>query len=278
MENLVEHKVLTGIVVVRNVRWVLLQGMHAQNRLPNGVVDQIGHLILNGIRSNQRRCTSRRRPSIDRETGVARYHIGFQAANCSNVLIHVEDAENFSGRVLMFKRALQTNHWMAIGLEKWNKIESAEVPFTTVKKLREMEKLGFNSDDEEEVEDDLSNDESFSGSEDEIDSELSDEMESVDLEEDQEEETAEPESEAESVKESTSFEFCSVCPGKKFLTEADKEAHMKSAKHLKREKQETATSVTTPSAKHAKPEPRARQAPSENNRKARRAHLARDKQ
>lgn len=176
----------------------------------------------------------------------------------------------------MFKRALRSHHWMAIGLDKWNDIESAEVPFKVVKKLRELEKLekqGVDSDDEDDELDEMISEDSSSGNEGETDSLVSDgdsiEKDAVDAD------IVQPESEDESVK-ATTFEYCTVCPGKKFLTLADKEAHMKSSKHLKREKQqEQGPEVVTATPSEPKPS-RSKQAPSENNRKARRAHLARE--
>jgi hypothetical protein len=181
----------------------------------------------------------------------------------------------------MFKRAIQTNHWMAIGLEKWNELENLEITPELVRKMRKIKY--HNSDSEEdEVEPDLDSDaenddiQSNDESEDEVVDSDGDSAENADSVESKEGDSAESEEEAPP---KSSFSFCPICPGKKFLTDADQESHMKSAKHMKREAQSVATpEAVLPSVKAKKPKEktkteRAEPAP-KNNRKARRAHLA----
>lgn len=177
----------------------------------------------------------------------------------------------FSGLVQMFKRALQTNHWMAIGLDKWNEIENMEITPELIRKMRKLKHRGSDSEgSDEEIEteseaceiEQLAEQESDGASEQsEVESEASAESE---------------ESDEEPAK--SAFSFCPICPDKKFLTEADQEDHMKSAKHLKRESQLNHTpEVVTPAAKAKKEKKPVNKDVTTNNRKARRAHLATQK-
>jgi len=173
----------------------------------------------------------------------------------------------------MFKRAVQANHWMAIGLEKWNELENTEIPLEQIRKWRKLEKgKDIESNDEEE--------EILEGSD-------NDEVETEELEALSEtsdiSETVEPESESEEGEPNSKImiQHCDICPGRMFLTEKDMEAHMQSIKHLKRV-QAAKGSPETDSPAESKPkekkskttDTKQKQAPSATNRKARRAHLA----
>jgi hypothetical protein len=174
----------------------------------------------------------------------------------------------------MFKRAMKSHHWMAIGLDEWNKFEESQITASHVANLRTVERAGLGSDDED-------------------DDELELESYASELEGDELDQTADADSGAESAPsvsgesdeepDNGTFEFCPVCPGKKFLTDQDRSSHMLSAKHLKQVaklERPTVAEVTTPSAKKLKvsvePKPRKQEA-SANNRKARRASLASQK-
>lgn len=158
----------------------------------------------------------------------------------------------------MFKRALQTNHWMAIGLDEWNKLENMELTPALIKKLRRVEK-GEDVQDDEELEN-----QSVSGESCQEES-LGDEEESID------EESSDDEGRV-------YLRYCESCPGLKFLTEKDFQEHIKSKRHMKRIAKESSTLDEKPKVDNATPE-KQQQTPSTptanpNNRKARRAHLA----
>jgi hypothetical protein len=179
----------------------------------------------------------------------------------------------------MFKRAITSNHWMAIGLDKWNELENMEITPALIKKMRKIR--GYETDSDDENEDNSSS------------SESENEADATQPESESEREEISGDERAPSEHSSDeaglgSFEMCPICPNKKFLTAKDAEAHMKSEKHLKREKLlETAASpdVRPPSPKSgskrllkptkAKTEEASPVAtPQKLNRKARRAQLA----
>ena len=176
----------------------------------------------------------------------------------------------------MFKRAMKSNHWMAIGLEKWNDIENMEITPAMIKKMRKYQHAGSDSEDDEQSQ--SSDQESVGTPEADHDDESAERDAQSGSEEDASEEDLE--SDGSEGEDHGGFRFCPICPGRKFLTDRDEEAHKKSARHLKREK---ALANPEPAAKPAsaketvkkemvKPEPK--QAPAANNRKARRAQLA----
>lgn len=129
----------------------------------------------------------------------------------------------------MFKRALSSHHWMAIGLEKWNELENMEITPELIKKMRKLKNNTGDSDEDDEdneadevqsreqVCDDVPPNDSSSNS---IGADSVASGSDVD---------AEIEDDA-----LDSFEYCPICPGKKFLTEKDAEEHRNSAKHLQR--------------------------------------------
>jgi hypothetical protein len=163
----------------------------------------------------------------------------------------------------MFKRALQTNHWMAIGLDEWNKLENMDISVSKIQKLRKVERG-------EEVEDDEESEHSIT------DIESGEESENVSVDEE-----CESESELSSVDGDRVFlRYCETCPGRKFLTERDFQEHINSKKHQKRlakgcepTESEPKPSITiqTPTKKKETP---VQKPVTRNNRKARRAHLA----
>ena len=173
----------------------------------------------------------------------------------------------------MFKRAMRSNHWMAIGLEKWNELEELEITPEIIKKMRKLKNDMGNSDDsdmdDEDISvssvsvdgDDCSEQSAQSGSGDEV-------GEAEDVSEGEEESEG---SEAEH----HAFEFCPICPGVKFLTEKDAEAHRNGAKHKKREARQSAAPVETPTLKEKKPLAKQEKSlpQAKSNRKARRANL-----
>lgn len=130
----------------------------------------------------------------------------------------------------MFKRAISSHHWMAIGLEKWNELENMEITPELIKKMRKLKNNTGDSDEDdddneadedqtrEQVCDDVPLDDSP------LNSIVADSLPSVS--------DVDAESEHDAL---DTFEYCPICPGKKFLTEKDAEEHLKSAKHLKKE-------------------------------------------
>jgi hypothetical protein len=119
---------------------------------------------------------------------------------------------------------------MAIGLEKWNELENMEITPELIKKMRKLKNnTGDSDDDDEDNEaDEVQSREQESGDVPPKDSPANSiEADSVASESD-----VDAESEDDAL---DSFEYCPICPGKKFLTERDAEEHRKSAKHMKRE-------------------------------------------
>jgi hypothetical protein len=163
----------------------------------------------------------------------------------------------------MFKRALQTNHWMTIGLDEWNKLENMDISVTKLQKLRKVER-GEEVDDDEESEHTISDEESDDCSEDvpvEEDCESEDEVSSIDGDR-------------------VFLRYCEACPGRKFLTEKDFQEHINSKKHQKRlaKENEPTQSDSKPAITIPTPTKQTESTVSKptnpNNRKARRAHLA----
>jgi hypothetical protein len=178
----------------------------------------------------------------------------------------------------MFKRAMKSNHWMAIGLEKWNELESMEISPAILKKMRKL-RDSTGSDSEDEHSESESSLESVSDSE-EAPGDLGSSSYAPSANHTQEEESVdESEDEEEEEKTSGGFEFCPICPGRKFLTEKDMECHMQSAKHLKRER--ALSLIETPATAVSKaadskldiPTKVESNTPVKLNRRARRAHL-----
>jgi hypothetical protein len=168
----------------------------------------------------------------------------------------------------MFKRAIKANHWMAIGLDKWNELENMEIPIGLVRKMRKLRDLASDSEDEGDSNSDVT--ESLSqGDVEDLEHADEDSLADSIIEEAE----APEDSEDEERKESDSFTLCPICPGRKFLTKKDEEQHMNSAKHLKRLR-----SKDNGRAEVA-PEPRVKKAKvvkiakTVSNRKSRRAHL-----
>ena len=180
-----------------------------------------------------------------------------------NFVSFIEDDEKNSA-ARMFKRALQTNHWMAIGLDEWNKLENMEIPQSLIKKYRKVEKgEDVNDDDEEYVE--LENE-----------SVVDSDNESGEEEDEEQGELTSSEEE-----QHVFLRYCDTCPGRKFLTEKDFQEHINSKRHQKRTAKEVNTSEDKPAVEIKTPSKQSKDAkkvsqPTEvkNNRKARRAHLA----
>ena len=179
----------------------------------------------------------------------------------------------------MFKRAIKSNHWMAIGLEKWNDIENMEITPEMIKKMRKYQRASSDSEDEDE--NPSSDQESVGTPEAAIHSDSNEPEDSASERSPEAEEEASASSESE--EDHGNFEFCPICPGRKFLTEKDAEAHRNSAKHQKRERalenankpqEEVAVKESTKKEKKPKSEPKPAVLPAPNNRKARRAQLA----
>ena len=55
----------------------------------------------------------------------------------------------------MFKRALKTNHWMVLGLDRWNELENMEISLETIRKMRREARLAKESGSDEDSSDDL---------------------------------------------------------------------------------------------------------------------------
>ena len=161
-------------------------------------------------------------------------------------------------QLVMFKRALEAKHWMAIGLDSWNEMENQDIPATRVRKMRLVEKKSRANPDEES---DASDSASIMSEE-----EIAPVVPDVSV--------SSSESEADGA---GNFVFCEVCPGRKFLTGKDIESHMKSKHHLKKMAALEKCPVVTPIReeksikKSRKEEPKDKIAPSVSNRKARRA-------
>jgi hypothetical protein len=172
---------------------------------------------------------------------------------------------------------------MAIGLEKWNELEELDITPDIIKKMRKLKNDTGNSDDSDAEDEDISVS-SVSVDDDDCASSASDASECSDRSAesgagvgvDEEENVSEGEEESgDSEVEHSAFEFCPICPGVKFLTEKDADAHRNGAKHKKREALQSAAPVATPTVKEKmalpkqeKPLPQAKL-----NRKARRANL-----
>lgn len=162
----------------------------------------------------------------------------------------------------MFKRALEANHWMAIGLDNWNELETRDIPSTRVRKMRLVDKKVKSSRNED-------SDESDSAS---IISEIDESL----LEPVVDSASAPSDSDTEDF---GSFVFCELCPGRKFLTGKDIESHQKSKMHLKREAEAALLAAQNKSEKKVTVEKRKKEKPlpvvtkSVSNRKARRAGL-----
>jgi len=180
-----------------------------------------------------------------------------------NFVSFIDDDEKNSG-ARMFKRALQTNHWMAIGLDEWNKLENMEIPQSLIKKYRKVERgEDVNDDDEDSVE--LENE-----------SVVDSDNESGEEEEEEQEEAISSEEE-----QHVFLRYCDTCPGRKFLTEKDFQEHINSKRHQKKIAKEVNTSedkpvveVKTPSKQSKDTKKVAQPTEVKNNRKTRRAHLA----
>ena len=171
----------------------------------------------------------------------------------------------------MFKRALQTNHWMTMGLDEWNKLENMEISQSLIKKYRKVEK-GESVDDNEDESDNLSN---------ESQSDIVSDNESIEGDESDQEEV-EYDDESSEEEQRVYLRYCESCPGLKFLTEIDFQKHINSKRHQKMlaktsepSKIEPVVEVKTPSKPKTNTK-KVSETPSTNpnNRKARRAHLA----
>lgn len=169
----------------------------------------------------------------------------------------------------MFKRALEANHWMAIGLNSWNELENRDIPLSRVRKMRLLGKKSNNASDDESDESEVSSqvsvvEEQFSEADDN--------------------KSSASEAASDSGDEGT-FVYCDVCPDRKFLTGKDIEDHLKSKMHMKRLASQSKEGFVAPMACQT-PIPKPRKAakkevgrnelqPSEkSNRKARRAGIA----
>ena len=161
-----------------------------------------------------------------------------------------------------------------MGLDEWNKLENMEIPQSLIKKYRKVER-GEAVDDNDEESDPSSNE---SGSEQVSENESYEEEESADEEEPEEAESSEEE-------QRVFLRYCETCPGRKFLTEKDFQEHLNSKRHQKKLAKTTAPSNTEPEVAVATPskpkevpkKPRETSAAKPNNRKARRAHLEKNR-
>jgi hypothetical protein len=133
----------------------------------------------------------------------------------------------------MFKRAMKSNHWMAIGLEKWNELENMEITPQILKKMRKLKDQMASDSEDDDASDNFSDGDLDAA---DVDSEASS---SNSIEEEDavvEEQEGESDDSSEPKEPVGNFVFCPICPGRKFLTQKDADDHMKSTKHVKREK------------------------------------------
>jgi hypothetical protein len=171
----------------------------------------------------------------------------------------------------MFKRALQANHWMAIGLDKWNELENTEIPLEQIRKWRKLERGKDIEGETQDIEQETSSCEEKVFSD--VQSDISDCESSV--------ESEESETKQDGSRSGVSVQHCEYCPGKLFLSNSQLEAHLQSEKHLKRVKAAENPGIPTVTPDNnpitvtsEKKERREKIRPvSTNNRKARRAHL-----
>ena len=181
----------------------------------------------------------------------------------------------------MFKRAIKANHWMAIGLDKWNELENMEIPLSLVRKMRKLRDTASDSDEESNSTSEV---DQLSESESEIDEGLSNSSQDEEEKSDHvvEEETSEHVDEEVATEETpvkeSPFTFCQLCPGRKFLTKHDEEKHMSCAKHLKRLEgsKNISKDMVSPKEKPVRPvkKQKTEKVKAVSNRKSRRAHLA----
>jgi hypothetical protein len=163
----------------------------------------------------------------------------------------------------MFKRALQSNHWMAIGLDKWNDLENMDLPLK--KQFRDPQEGDLDDANEAGSDIVLSGDEEIP-----TDSDSGSDASGEGLDE---------EALPEHVVRAEQFLVCTVCQRKKCLTMSDMEIHLQSKKHfLKLEKLAQRSIAVDPSQPdavelEAPAEPKQVKIPNESNRKARRKDL-----